>query len=93
MDGKITRVYVNPPDQGRGLRKRIMDLLEQRANADGREQLFLYSSTVARRFYELLGYRIEAEEFAEMEDGEYLEYIEMIKCLKGNPPGTDGGKH
>ena len=85
VDDKIARVYVNPPDQGCGLGKRIMDLLEQRARADSREQLFLHSTIVAKRFYESLGYHIEAEKSSEMEDGQPLKYFDMVKHLKDGP--------
>ncbi len=82
---KVTRAYVAPELQGQGLGKRIMSLLEERAEADGLENLFLYSSVTAKRFYESLGYGIEAEKSDEMEDGKHLEYLEMIKHLKGVP--------
>ena len=85
VDDKIGRVYVNPPDQGRGLGKRIMDLLEQRARTDSCEQLFLHSTVVAKRFYESLGYHIEAEKSAEMEDAQHLKYFDMVKHLKDSP--------
>ena len=84
VNGKITRVYVDAPQQGSGLGKRIMKILEQRAKDTGLQSLFLYSSTVAKPFYLGIGYRIEAGKAATMPDGELLEYIEMKKSLRSN---------
>ena len=90
IDGKITRVYVKPADQGYGLGSRIMNLLEQHARGEGLESVFIYSSVVAKRFYESLGYCIEARKSAEMEDGGQLEYFEMVKYLRDNLAGLNG---
>ncbi len=85
ISGKITRVYVKPASQGCGLGRRIMNLLEQHAIDEGLESVFVYSHVAAKKFYESLGYRIKAEKSAEMEDGEQLEYFEMVKYLRDNP--------
>ena len=85
VDGKITRVYVAPEDQGRGFGRQIMNLLDQHAKSQGLDSILLYSSVVAKPFYESLGYRIEAQKSVQMEDGEHLEYFHMVKCLKENP--------
>ena len=78
---KITRVYVRPDLQRRGLGKRIMAGLEEHARAEGRRSVFLNASIPARRFYEAAGYRLVAAKTATMDDGERLDYFEMDKDL------------
>jgi GNAT superfamily N-acetyltransferase len=84
--GKITRVYVRPDLQGRGLGKRIMAHLEQQARAAGRASVFLNASLVARRFYESLGYHLREAKSHAMENGARLDYFEMDKPLGDTPP-------
>jgi GNAT superfamily N-acetyltransferase len=84
--GKITRVYVRPDLQGRGLGKRVMEHLEQHARATGRASVFLNASTVAKRFYESLGYRLREAKCHTLEDGAKLDYFEMDKPLTDTPP-------
>jgi GNAT superfamily N-acetyltransferase len=79
--GKITRVYVRPDLQGRGLGRRIMEHLEQHAREAGFVRVHLNASTVARRFYELLGYRLREAKSHTLEDGARLDYFEMDKPL------------
>lgn len=90
INGKITRMYVAPENQGRGFGRQIVNLLEQHAKTQGLESIFLYSSVVAKPFYESLGYHIEAEKSAQMQDGEHLEYFEMTKHLEHSLPGPNG---
>lgn len=85
LGNKVTRVYVKPEDRRCGFGKRIMNVLEQHARHNGLRTVLLYSSVVAKPFYESLGYRIEAQKSVQMEDGEHLEYFHMVKCLKENP--------
>ena len=73
VGGKVTRVYVAPTHQRRGLGKKIMADLERQARTSGHGRVRLYSSIPARPFYDSLGYRLEAEKAAEMADGEHLE--------------------
>jgi len=82
-DGKVKRVYVDPEHQGCGLGRRIMAHLERRARAEGLKSVFLYSTTVAKAFYESLGYTVGAAKFGTMEDGARLDYFEMTKDLTG----------
>jgi GNAT superfamily N-acetyltransferase len=90
-EGKITRVYVRPDLQGRGLGKRIMARLEQHARDQGRQSVFLYSSLVAKRFYESLGYRLRAAKTATMDDDERLDYFEMDKSMIDAPASPGDG--
>lgn len=80
-EGKVTRVYVRPDLQGRGLGRRIMAHLERRARSRGHQSVFLNASLVAKPFYEALGYRLRAAKSATTEDGEKLDYFEMDKPL------------
>ncbi len=82
VDGKVTRVYVDPERQRCGLGKRVMRNLEQHALAIACERVFLNASIPTREFYGSLGYKLETEKAAAMEDGEKLVYFDMVKCLK-----------
>jgi GNAT superfamily N-acetyltransferase len=55
-DRYIVAVFVRRGDQGRGLGRRIMDVLENRARAVGLAEICLDVSLPSRAFYEKLGY-------------------------------------
>lgn len=77
----IGRMYVAPEHQGRGLGRRILDALEQRARDDGRESVYLGASIPARTFYERLGYGLVREDAHEFADGGRLVWFRMVKRL------------
>jgi len=81
VEEHIGRMYVDPEHQGRGLGRRILAALEQRARDAGRESVYLGASLPARTFYERLGYTLVREDAHEFADGTRLVWFRMIKRL------------
>ena len=77
----VDRVYVAPEHQGRGLGRRVMAALEQRAREAGVWTIRLAASIPARVFYERLGYRLMSEERHDFPDGDCLPWFKMVKDL------------
>ena len=80
----ISRMYVAPKHQGKGLGGQILEALEARARAGGVETVGLAASIPARRFYERNGYRLLAEGAHEFPDGGRLDWFEMAKTLQAD---------
>lgn len=81
IDGEITRVYVGPEWQGRGLGLAIMRGLEARARELGLEDVELYATIGSRTFYDRLGYVVTREGVADCGEGQVLKYYRMAKRL------------
>ena len=81
VDGEITRVYVDPEWQGRGLGLAIMRVLEARARELGLEEVELYAAVGSRTFHDLLGYVVTKEGEADCGEGQVLKYYRMAKRL------------
>ncbi|MGN0909241.1 MAG: GNAT family N-acetyltransferase [Succinivibrio sp.] len=62
----VTRVFVSPKFQGRGLGTLLLDELEARAAEAGFESVVLDSSLPAARFYEHRGYAVARHEECEV---------------------------
>jgi len=77
----VRRVYVDPACQGQGLGTAIMRALEDRARGDGIAQIELYSSVVAKPFYDRLGYAVGEEGAGDVGEGQVLRYFRMVKRL------------
>jgi len=90
VDDHVDRVYVDPEHQGRGLGRRVMAVLEQRARQAGLGPIRLAASIPALAFYERLGYRTVSEERHDFPDGDCLPWFKMVKDLgAGGPPDPD----
>lgn len=76
----ISRVFVDPLHQGRGLGKVIMRRLEEKAIAAGVREVDLSASLVAKSFYDALGYTTQREDSIQLESEE-LRYYVMTKRL------------
>ena len=59
----VSSVYVHPDYQGRGIATKLMDAVENAANAESQETLSVQSSITARPFYAKRGFKIVREEF------------------------------
>jgi len=79
---EVTRVFVAPEHQRGRLGMRIVEAMERRAAELGLPFLELYSSTVARPFYDRLGYACIEIGALEMSDGGRLDYHRMRKVLR-----------
>jgi len=77
----IRRVYVEPACQGQGCGTAIMRTLEDRARQTGATAVVVYSSTVAKPFYERLGYVVVEEGAADLGEGQVLRFYRMTKSL------------
>jgi GNAT superfamily N-acetyltransferase len=82
LKGKyIIAVFVRHKVQGWGLGRRIMETLEERARADGVEEIWLDVSLPSRAFYEKMGYRGFEPAFLDVGDGQQLDYWKASKRL------------
>ena len=75
---RIKRVYVDPALQGKGLGKMIMLELENKAKDNGINEIRLYASIPAKKFYDAIGYNTYSEDFI-MIKGKRLDYYNMNK--------------
>ena len=83
----VDRMYVAPEHQGRGLGRRVLAALEQRAVETGVRTVRLAASLPSRAFYEYLGYRLVSQECREFDDGARLPWFRMEKDLEAFGPG------
>jgi len=77
----ICAVFVIPAAQHRGLGRRIMEHLEQRARSAGFEAVTLDVSLPSRQFYEGLGYRLSEAAHLDVGEGQRLDYWRATKLL------------
>ena len=75
--GKVERVSVRESRREDGIGRAIMDVVEDRARAEGYETLKLHSQTHAADFYRKLAYEQYGEEFEEAG----IPHVEMRKSL------------
>jgi ribosomal protein S18 acetylase RimI-like enzyme len=59
----VTSVYVHPDYQGRGIATKLMDAVENAANAQSQRTLSVQSSVTAKAFYAKRGFKIVREGF------------------------------
>lgn len=85
----IIAVFVRRETQGQGLGRRIMDALEERARAEGLEEVWLDVSLPSRAFYERLGYGGFEPAYLEVGEGQRLDYWKANKSLTGGKSGLD----
>jgi ribosomal protein S18 acetylase RimI-like enzyme len=57
----LTSVYVHPDFQGRGVATRLMDAVENAANAQSQRTLNVQSSVTAKAFYAKRGFKVVRE--------------------------------
>lgn len=84
---EIRRMFVSPGCQRRGFGHRVLAALEHRATANRLDDLELYSSLVARPFYDAMGFRVLREGFIPLDDGQRLDYFLMGKSLAARADG------
>lgn len=88
----VRRVFVLPDEQGRGLGRAVMHVLEEQAAAASLRRLELDASLVAEPFYLALGYEIVARASIDVGGGEQLLYAQMEKPIPpGGPRSTELG--
>lgn len=81
LETNIRRVFVSPSYQNEGIGKLISRELERKALSDKVSNLDLSSSLVARRFWESMGFRLQAEDFIPASNGQRLIFYKMDKIL------------
>jgi GNAT superfamily N-acetyltransferase len=59
----VSSVYVHPDYQGRGIATRLMDAVENAANAQSQRTLSVQSSVTAKPFYAKRGFKVVREGF------------------------------
>ena len=81
---KLHKLYVLPDIQVKGIGKKLLQTVENNAQAAGQEKLLLnvnrYNKAVG--FYSHMGYSIHAEEDIDIGNGYFMNDYEMIKSLK-----------
>ncbi|MDW5562231.1 MAG: GNAT family N-acetyltransferase [Methanomassiliicoccus sp.] len=77
----ITRVFVEPDEQGRGIGGRLMEALLEGARKNGLKAVRLDASVVSREVYEHMGFALVAERSHDLGDGDSLPYHEMVRRL------------
>jgi len=75
---KLRQMVVDKGVQGRGIGKRLMELVEARLKEEGRKRVELHAREVSKGFYSSLGYVEEGELFFEVD----LPHVKMIKELE-----------
>lgn len=75
--GFMTALYISPKHMGKGLGRMLVDHLEKYGKDNGYEEIWLWSSIVAKDFYSRLGYK-KVQDI--LEDGT-LTHIEMLRVL------------
>jgi putative acetyltransferase len=81
LETNIRRVFVSPFYQNQGIGKLISKEIGRQALADKVSILDLSSSLVARRFWESMGFRLQAEDFIPASNGQRLIFYKMDKIL------------
>ncbi|WP_301678359.1 GNAT family N-acetyltransferase [Methanoculleus methanifontis] len=77
----IKRVFVHPSRQRRGYGALLMHALESEAIRRGIGRVDLSASLPSKRFYDLLGYATECEDYIPVRNGKRLDYYTMVKAL------------
>lgn len=77
----IKRVFVHPSRQRRGYGALLMHALESEAIRRGIGRVDLSASLPSKRFYDLLGYTTECEDYIPVRNGKRLDYYTMVKAL------------
>lgn len=77
----VTRVFVGPELQGKGIGGHLMRMVLDRAWRSGLEAVHLDASLVSRGMYEHLGFAVVADRNHDLGDGEGLPYHEMVLRL------------
>lgn len=77
----ISRVFVSPLHQKRGIGKAIVQELERKASGEKPATLYLEASLVSRQFWESLGFAIQAEDFIPVRNDQELHFYRMAKTL------------
>ena len=81
VDGEISRVFVDPLYQRKGISKLVMNNLEKEAMKNGAEEIRLTSTAVSKQFYDALGFStLEGKVFSK-ENSQEIGYYEMSKRL------------
>ena len=80
---EISRTYVHPDSQGRGIGMALMDALEDDAVKRGILEMSLHSSLNAELFYLRLGYQITETGSIPVTNGQKLPYLRMRKKVPG----------
>lgn len=75
--GEVKRVFVDPPHQGQGIGRAIMEALIAEARRTGLGMLSLDSSLVSRGMYEHLGFRFVRDGRHDLGNGLTLDYFLM----------------
>jgi N-acetylglutamate synthase-like GNAT family acetyltransferase len=82
IGSSVRRVFINPPDQGKGSGNLIVKALEQQAKSSGVNKLELSSSLKSREFWESNGFKLVKEFGLPVANDKHLIYYEMVKDLK-----------
>jgi len=82
LGSNARRVFVKPAYQNKGLGKRIMHGLEEKAVENGVRIMDLDASFVAYSFYRALGYETQAEDLIPVKNEQNLRYYKMVKKLE-----------
>ena len=85
LGSEIRRMFVAPDVQKRGLGRRLLAALEQKARESGLHEVELHASLVARPFYERMGFRVVKEGCVPLENGQRIDCFVMTKELRGRP--------
>lgn len=81
LGNEISRVFVTPNFQRKGIGKLIMHNLEQRAAESEIMVVYLTSTAVSKAFYESLGYSVIDGEVCSSEGSPAIGYFRMKKSL------------
>lgn len=87
-DGEIQGLYVSPDVAGRGVGRRLLSTLEERARAHGLESLRLTSSLNAVAFYERAGFKAVEELTQTISPGVERASVRMFKDLSRRDGGV-----
>lgn len=79
--GMIMRILIDPESQMRGIGRRIMDHLEEKARQQNLNQIELQATVIAKDFYLRRGYVLNKSLSEDVGDGQFLDYHEMSKML------------
>jgi GNAT superfamily N-acetyltransferase len=76
-DGKLYNFFVSPDRQGSGVGGELLDYVEKKAKAEGRQKLTVDSSLTAIAFYRRKGYR----QTGEQDNRSFGRTVTMVKTL------------
>lgn len=86
--GEVQGLYVSPDAAGRGVGRKLLSTLEERARAHGLESLRLTSSLNAVPFYERAGFTAVEELTQTIAPGVERASVRMFKALSGRGGGA-----